>query len=66
MLLADQEDKVIGKDHPLDWRHSKQKAFRKKQPDQEEENVKESSLQNSKNHAASLFKISDFKFQIAD
>jgi hypothetical protein len=41
MLLADQEDKVIGKDHPLDRRHGVEEALRKSQPDKEEGNVDE-------------------------
>jgi hypothetical protein len=44
MLLANQQDKVIGKDHPLNRRHGIDEALRKSQPDKEEGNVDEMSL----------------------
>jgi hypothetical protein len=33
MLLADEEDKVIWENRPLDWRHSIEEVLRKSQPD---------------------------------
>jgi len=59
MLLADQKDKVIGKDHPLDRRHGIEGALRKKEPDKKEEDADEMLPQNSQNHEASSFQILD-------
>jgi hypothetical protein len=64
MLLADQKDKVIGKDHSLDRRHGIEEALRKKQPDKKEEDADEMLPQNSQNHEASSFQILDCRSQI--